>query len=171
MALASLEDLGFEMTDRSYVIIYGPGNTGGNAYEFRRHASGEVEARIVYVRDWYGMENPNKVNDKQPQEQGDTWDPDLDKLLATVPSEEIDKRAAAGLCLNCGLRPCQDDFWACRDCDPSGQATDKQILIEGLLNEKLIDEDEAKELAELSYDEVLGSIKQSWDEELRRKRL
>lgn len=137
------------------------------------------------------------------QGESDTWDPDLNLLIARLGNDEIERRILANLCLKCGLRPCQDDFWSCPECDPnspenqgedeiggrftvenqtefgytqvfgsdpSGTPLDKAMLIEGLLNEQLINEEEAKALAELSYDELLASIKSSWDEELRRKR-
>lgn len=52
------------------------------------------------------------------QKKSDTWDPDLDKLIEEIGNEEIEKRVIAGLCLKCGLRPRQDDFWSCPECDP-----------------------------------------------------
>lgn len=54
----------------------------------------------------------------QVQSDDDTWDPDLAALLQTIDPVLLDQRLRSGLCPKCGLRPSQEDFWACAECDP-----------------------------------------------------
>lgn len=52
------------------------------------------------------------------EEDPDRWERLARELDERVDQETQQQRQNAGLCLSCGLRPQQADFWMCEECDP-----------------------------------------------------